>query len=59
MIHELKTFGRQESYLFKMLRAESVTIPLMCEQTKCFGSEGTIHYVMTPWWLYQPSTFCR
>lgn len=48
MIHELKTFGRQESYLFKILNTESITVPFMCEQTKCFGSEGTINYVMTP-----------
>ena len=31
-----------------MLNAEAITVPLMCEQTECFGSAGTIHYVMTP-----------
>lgn len=48
MIHDLKSFGQQESYLFKMLTVESISVPFMCEQTKCFGSEGTINYVMTP-----------
>lgn len=27
-----------------MLSAKSITVPFICEQTKCFGSEGTINY---------------